>query len=114
MRDPAFAVGPLPWLDALYPATQLATAATLAWEWCAPLILVSYWQRGLPAPRPGPLRRLLAHRWFLPGWIAVGAGFHLGTALTLRLGIFPFACLALYPAFVRPERLRALLRRARA
>ena len=44
-------------------------------------------------------------------WIGIGAVFHLGLALTTELGIFPWAMLALYPAWVHPDDWSALLRR---
>jgi hypothetical protein len=34
-------------------------------------------------------------------WVGFGVAFHLGIAATLDLGIFPWATLALYPAFAR-------------
>lgn len=111
MRDPAFAVGELAWLDAVYPLTQAATAATLVWEWCAPLILLNFHFRDRSVPRPGRVRRVVGHRLFLPVWLAIGAGFHLGTAATLRLGIFPFACLSLYPCFFHPTAIASAARR---
>jgi hypothetical protein len=46
------------------------------------------------------------NRWAVAErYLLVGAAFHVGTHLVLRLGIFPFAMLALYPAAVHPDRL---------
>lgn len=78
--------------------TRIATALTIGFEWTAPLVLVSYW-------RNWPRFRL--------GWIAVGITFHLGLALTMRLGIFPFGCLALYPALLTPTAWAGLTDRLR-
>jgi uncharacterized membrane protein YphA (DoxX/SURF4 family) len=111
MRDPAFAVGELAWLDAAYPLTQVATAATLVWEWSAPLILLNFHFRDRAIASPGRFRRVVGHRLFLPIWLGIGAGFHLGTAATLRLGIFPFACLSLYPCFWHPNDFAAAIRK---
>ncbi len=48
-------------------------------------------------------------------YVAVGIAFHLMLALTLKLGIFPFAMLACFPAFFRPQELeRAVARLRRA
>ena len=42
-------------------------------------------------------------------WIvAVGAILHVGIAVTMQLGIFPWAMLALYPAFFHPDELQGL------
>ena len=68
--------------------TRVATGATVAFEWTAPLVLVSFWRDW---------------RRFRAVWIALGITFHLGLAATMRLGIFPFGCLALYPALFLPS-----------
>jgi hypothetical protein len=41
-------------------------------------------------------------RWV---WIAIGVTFHLGIAMTLRLGVFPWGMLALYPVLLRSDEL---------
>jgi uncharacterized membrane protein YphA (DoxX/SURF4 family) len=102
MRDPAFARVPDAWVDALFPLTQLGTFATWLWEWCAPLMLLAAWYRRTP-DRPGRLRATFNRLHFLEVYLIVGAVFHLGTHLTLQLGIFPFAVLSLYPAAFPPE-----------
>lgn len=102
MRDPAFARIPQSWLDPLYPLTQAGTLATWLWEWGAPLLLVAFWFRATAA-RPGRLRAWFNRVPFVPVYLLVGAIFHLGTHLTLQLGIFPFAVLSLYPAAFRPD-----------
>ena len=104
MRDPAFARGPQPWLDALYPLTQALTASTWLWEWAAPLLLLAlYFQDS--RTRSGRLRALLNRLRFREGYLLIGAIFHIGTALTLELGIFPWAVLSLYPACFHPDEL---------
>jgi hypothetical protein len=40
---------------------------------------------------------------FVHLYLVLGAVFHVGTHLTMRLGIFPFAVLALYPAALHPD-----------
>lgn len=88
--------------EAWYPLSQLATAGTVAWEWSTPLLLVVLWQRHRrPDPRSGWGRVL---RWRPELWWAgVGLCFHLGIAALLKLGIFPWAMIALYPAFLHPS-----------
>jgi hypothetical protein len=91
---------------------------THLWELAAPLVLVAaYYRRG--PERGARLRRLLRRLPVRNVYVAVGIVFHLTLAVTLRLGIFPFAMLACFPAFFRPDELaqfwrwlrRALLRR---
>ena len=102
MRDPAFARIDPDLLDRLYLLTQLGTVATWLWEWGAPLLLLAAWYRNT-AERPGRLRAWFNRVNFLHRYLLVGAVFHIGTHLTLQLGIFPFAVLALYPAAFRPD-----------
>lgn len=114
LSDPHFARFEPGWVEAIHPLTRLATATTLLFELGSPLmILFTYY--AATADRPGRLRRLcnrLHLRWI---WIALGVMFHLGIALTMRLGIFPAGMLALYPVLLLPgeyprlrERLAAL------
>lgn len=112
MRDPAFARVPPHWLDALYPLTQLGTFASWLWEWSAPLLLLAFWFRQT-RDRPGRVRALFNRLRFARVYLVVGAVFHLGTHLTLQLGIFPFAVMALYPAAFHPDEWRAWGRRFR-
>ena len=112
LQDPILAAADFHWLAQPLPyrLTQLATAVTHLWELTTPVVLLAAYYRRT-SDRPGSLRR-----WFnrLPVrnvYVLLGVLFHLSLALTLRLGIFPFAMLALFPAFFRPEELRALGRR---
>ena len=43
--------------------------------------------------------------------MANAAGFHVALMFSLQLGIFPYGMLSFYPAFAKPERLEATLRR---
>lgn len=88
----------------IHPLLQTATALTMLFEMSAPLlIVVTFLDR-----RPGRggligawLRRFRV-RWL---WLALGCCLHLGIALTMRLGIFPFGVLALYPLLLHPDEL---------
>jgi hypothetical protein len=55
------------------------------------------------------LRRTRYFAWF----VATGIVFHVSLAVTTNLGIFPWGCLALYPALFRPQDVHALAARAR-
>jgi len=112
LSDPHFARFDPGWVGAVYPLTRAATAATMAFELGAPLMLL-FTYYAATADRPGRLRRLcnrLRLRWI---WIGLGVAFHLGIALTLRLGIFPAAMLALYPVLLFPEEIARLQLRLR-
>ncbi|MBA3541111.1 MAG: HTTM domain-containing protein, partial [Deltaproteobacteria bacterium] len=107
LTDPHFARFDPGWVAAVYPLTRVMTALTIVFELGAPVMLVlTYF--AATADRPGRLRRWcnrLRLRW---AWIALGVGFHLGIALTLRLGIFPAGMLVLYPVLLLPAELAAL------
>lgn len=111
LLDPHFARFDLsPWLHALHPLTRIATFMTMAFEWLAPLLLLGYHYRAT-ADRPGRLRAFANRGKLWHAWIALGVTFHLSLACLLRLGIFPFGLLALYPVFFRHEELVAFARK---
>lgn len=102
LQDAAVARFDWSWLAPAYRLTQLATGITICWEYSAPVVLLLYWYRHT-WDRPGRLRawcnRHHVHLW----WLSVGVVFHVSIAVLLNLGIFPFAMMALYPAFVHPD-----------
>lgn len=104
LQDPSIAAWKFGWLEDWYPFTQLATAATMVFELLAAPMLLTWWFRDTRT-RPGRLRaifnRLDLHKW----WMIVGVFLHVGIAGTMALGIFPYAMLALYPAFFHPDEL---------
>lgn len=97
---------------ALYPVLQLGTIATTLFERLAPLVPVLLWLRAT-RERGGRVRDLANRARLLELWVGTGAFFHLGLAVALQLGIFPWGCLALYPAFAAPSTLRRWAERAR-
>jgi len=116
LQDPILAAADFRWLAQPVPyfATRLATALTHLWELAAPLVLVAAYYRRR-SDRGGRLQRLVQRLPVRNVYVAVGVLFHLTLAATLRLGIFPFAMLACFPAFFRPDELARLgfwLRRA--
>lgn len=108
MSDPHFQRLPDDWIRASWRLTQVGTLVTWLWEWFAPVILLAWWYRETP-DRPGRLRAWMNARPVVAVYLAVGAAFHVGTHLFLRLGIFPFAMLSLYPACFPPDRLERAL-----
>jgi hypothetical protein len=113
LRDPILSSVEPRWLDSRLShfMTQLATAVTHLWELGAPLLLLAALYRRT-SDRPGRriLRRIFLRVPVREIYVAVGVVFHLSLAFTLRLGIFPFAMLACFPAFFRPDELDRALR----
>jgi len=107
LSDPHFARWDAGWIAGVYPLLQVATLATVSFEYGAPAFLLAsaLAARGGRWARPA---RVL--RWT---WLLVGASFHLGIAVTMRLGIFPFGMLAVWPVFLHPDELERALRYAR-
>lgn len=107
LSDPHFARFDPAWVSTVYPLTRAATATTMLFELGAPLMLL-FTYYAATRDRPGRLRHWcnrLHLRWI---WIGLGVMFHLGIALTMRLGIFPSAMLAMYPVLLLPDELERL------
>lgn len=114
LQDPIFARMDFSFLASpwIFPLTQIGTAVSHAWEWTFPVILLAYYYRDTPT-RSGRMRRFFL-RWDIRLWyVVLGILFHLLLAATLRLGIFPAAMLAFYPAFFHPTEWRSLRNRWR-
>jgi hypothetical protein len=106
LQDPSIASWRFAWLADVLPLTQAATAATMAFEWGAMLVPVS-WYFARTRTRPGWWRAQFNRTRWTRAWIAVGVALHLGIAATMSLGIFPWAMMALYPVLVAPRPLRS-------
>jgi hypothetical protein len=109
-QQPTWQLRDMRWLAPLYPLTQLGTLATWLWEVTAPLWLVAWLaeaDRGSGGRLYGVLRRLRARDVYL----ALGLVFHSLVALTMQIGPFSWASMALYPAFIHPEEWARLLGR---
>ncbi len=112
LQDPSIAAWKFGWLEKVYPLTQLAAAATMVFELGAAPMLLAWWFRDTRT-RPGRLRALFNRLDLHKFWMIVGVMLHVGIAGTMALGIFPYAMLALYPAFFHPDELPRWLRRTR-
>jgi hypothetical protein len=100
MGDPHFARFNPGSLVSLYPVTQMATAISMTFELSAPFMIILTWLRKSGGGRWGAALRTWRIRWI---WLGAGAALHLGIALTMTLGCFPYGVLALYPLFLHPE-----------
>jgi hypothetical protein len=94
-------------LSQVYPLLQLSAALTMVFERGAIALPWLLWLRDTRA-RGGVLRTLANRARLIEVWLGLGATFHLLLAATLTLGIFPWGCLALYPAFAPPQHTRTL------
>ncbi len=104
MSDPHFARFSPEWVPYVWPLPAIATAVTMLFELGAPLLLLLVWFEAT-AERPGRIRHW-CNRWRVRWiWIALGVAFHVGIAIFLRLGIFPWGMLALYPVLLRADEL---------
>lgn len=111
LGDPHFARFTPGSLALLYPLLCAGTLVTMLFEVSSPLILLWTWLERSPA-RGGRFGHF-ARRFHLRAvWLLTGASLHLGIAVSMNLGIFPYGMLALYPVFLGPEELTALLGRA--
>jgi hypothetical protein len=110
LSDPHFARFSPGWTGHVYPLTQLATLLTMAFELTSPLLLaLTYCDRHSGAGgQVGALVRRFRLRW---AWLGLGVCLHLGIAVTMRLGIFPFGMLALYPVLLHPDEVVLVLER---
>ena len=103
LEDPHFARFSPALMTPFYPLTQLATIATMMFELGAPFMLLWTLREPLRQNQLTGLARMLP--WI---WIVLGASLHLGIALTMTIGIFPFAMLALYPVLFHPSQVVTL------
>lgn len=109
LSDPHFGRFDGAWIPYAMPVLAIGTATTVLFEWTSPLLPILTWWHRSPE-RPGRLRRIanrLRLRWL---WIAAGVAFHIGIAITMRLGVFPWGMLALYPVLFHPDEMERAAR----
>jgi hypothetical protein len=116
LSDPHFTRFPPGWVEPIYVFTQAGTAVTMLFEFASPLLFLWAWLDA-EAGRGGHAGELVRRFQVKKLWLLLGVMLHVSIAISMRLGIFSFGMLALYPAFFRPEeiaaatgRLRCLLR----
>lgn len=99
-------------LQVVYPLLQASTFLTIVFERGAIALPLLLWWRAT-AERGGKVRTLANRARLLELWVGTGVVFHLGLAAAMELGIFPWGCLALYPALASPYTLAKWYERAR-
>ena len=110
LQQPTWQKYDMQWLAPAYPVTQLATLVTWVFEHIAPLLLLAYWYRRT-ADRPGRVRGWFNRVPFRDAYLATGFLLHLGIWLTMEVGPFFGAVLAIYAACFHPAEWQALARR---
>ncbi len=115
LQDPIYAKMSFAFLEhpVLYFFTQVGTGITHTWEMGAPVVLLAAYYRRT-AERGGFMRRWFERLRVRDVYVFIGVGFHLSLAVTMYLGIFPWAMLAFFPAFFRPEEIERFGARVKA
>ena len=94
-----------------FPLTQAATTMTWFYEVSGPIFFFAA-VLGDVEPEKRWLKRLkafFARTRFVYVYLAFGLAMHVGIELTMEVGPFSLAALALYPAALGPARLRAIV-----
>ncbi|HEY4223331.1 MAG TPA: hypothetical protein VGO62_18360 [Myxococcota bacterium] len=81
-----------------YPLTQVATTVVWCFELCGPLFVLAVFARESRSARFARVARV-----FVPGYLVIGVGMHLGIELFMEVGAFTGAALAFYPCALRPS-----------
>lgn len=114
LQDPAVAAWNFSYLRSqpFFFFTQIGTSVTMLYQWTYPMVLVLAWWRRNPG-RGGRFAAWATRVRLEWVWIGIGGIFHLTLAMTMNLGIFPWAMLALYPVWFLPDELLAIGHRIR-
>jgi hypothetical protein len=104
LQDPSVAAFDFGWTrnQPYFFFTQIGTATTILYQTTYPTVLLLLFWRRYPhrAGRIGRWCNQYRVEWL---WLIVGAWFHIILGVVMNLGIFPWAMLALYPAWVAPN-----------
>ena len=114
LQDPSVAAYDFSWTrnQPWFFFTQIGTAATVLYQATYPLVLLLLlWRR---RPDLGGRLARFCNRYRVEWlWLLTGAWFHVSLGAVMNLGIFPWAMLALYPAWVGPNEWSAVADRLR-
>jgi hypothetical protein len=112
LSDPHFTRFTPGWVEPFYVFTQAGTAVTMLFEFASPLLFLWAWFDAAPG-RGGRVGEFVRRFQVRNLWLLLGVMLHLSIAFSMRLGIFSFGMLALYPAFFRPHEITAAVGRLR-
>jgi len=109
---PYFAWFPGEWLasEYIYPFTQVATFVARWWETLFFLVPLGLYLRRNPTSG-GRLRRMLAAIDWRLVFMPVGVLLHASLVVVMKLGMFPFVMVSLYPFVMEPAEARRVLNR---
>ncbi len=93
-----------------YPLTQIATTTTWIFEVSGLVFLFALLigESEPVSPRLQRIKAFFARIRFVEGYLLFGLALHLGIELTMEVGAFSWASLALYPAALGPARVAKL------
>ncbi len=109
-QQPTWQLRDMRWMAPLFPLTQLGTLLTWLWEVTAPVWLLAWLAHAEPLS-DGRVWALLRRVRARDVYLALGVIFHALIAVTMEIGPFTWASLALYPAFIHPYEWAAIARR---
>ena len=101
-QQPTWQLHDMRWLAPLYPLTQAATLLTWLWEVTAPVWLMAWLAEADPTS-VGWFARWLRRLRARDVYLVLGVVFHSLVAVTMQIGPFSWASMALYPAFIHPQ-----------
>lgn len=112
LQQPTWQRREMTWLAPLFPVTQVATLATWCFEQAAPLLLLAFWYRHTRT-RPGRLRAAFNRLDVRSLYLLAGVGMHIGIEVSMEVGVFCWATLAIYAACFHPDEWAAFGRKLR-
>ncbi len=105
LQQPTWQRVPMLWLAPAAWVTRVATVVSWSFEILAPLLLLAMWYRHTRT-RPGRLRALFNRLDARLLILCVGFGMHAGIEISMEVGSFSLATVALYVACFSPDELR--------
>lgn len=105
LQQPTWQRVPMEWVAPAAWVLSLSTLVVWAFELLSPLLLLTFWFR-LTRERPGALRALFNRLDVRLLYLALGFAMHLGIELTMEVGAFFPATMALYVAAIAPDEWR--------
>jgi hypothetical protein len=111
-QQPTWQRTDMTWLAPAFAVTQVATLGTWFFEQAAPVLLLAYWFRHTRT-RPGRLRAAFNRLDVRSLYLLLGVAMHIGIELTMEVGAFSWATMAIYAAALHPDEWARIGRLAR-